>query len=163
MATATITGSLRTFGGANFNYLDPVIIFRPNGAGLGTGGNVFSGPDVRVLPDVGGAFSQDLEVTDRMLNADAHYDVLIEWREPGITGQPGGVAMHDTGWKVRVPAVGGNFGELATRSPNHSMVIISPTQPHKHFGAGTLWLQQDPTDPGNSANPANTSRLYRLQ
>ncbi len=163
MATGLITGTLRTLGGANFNYLDPVVIFRPATAGLGPGGEIFSGPDVRTIPGVGGAFTQELEVTDTMLNADAHYQVLIEWREPGVTGEAGGIAMHDPGWKLYVPVGGGEIGDLSAKPPNKGMVIVSPAEPQKHFGAGTLWLQQDPTDPNNPDNPANTSRLYRLQ
>ena len=164
MATATVTGSLRTFGGGNFNHLDPIIIFRPDSAGLGTNGQIFSGPDVRVLPDSGtSAFSQALEVTETMLNADAHYKILIEWRESSVTGDPGGIAMHDTGWKLYVPVGGGDLGDLAKKPPNRGMVIVSATMPRRHFGPGTLWLQQDPTNPDNPSNPANTGDLYRLQ
>lgn len=163
MATGLISGTLRDVGGANFNHLDPIIIFRPASAGLGPAGEIFSGPDIRVTPGIGGAFSQAMEVTDTMLNADAHYMILIEWREPGVTGEAGGVAMHDTGWKLYVPTGGGNVGDLATRPPNQGMVIISPTAPQRHFGAGTLWLQMDPADPDNPTNPANTGDLYRLQ
>ena len=164
MATAVVTGSLRTFGGANFNHLDPVVIFRPDSAGLGTSGQIFSGPDVRATPDEAtGALTKELEVTETMLNADAHYMILIEWREPGVTGEQGGTAMHDTGWKLYVPVGGGNIGELSKKPPNKGMVITSPIEPQRHFGAGTLWLQLDPTDPDNPTNPANTGDLYLLQ
>ncbi|WP_162989189.1 hypothetical protein [Glutamicibacter nicotianae] len=165
MATATITGNLRTFGGANFSHLDPVIIFRASSAHFNQD-NIFSGPDVRVSTfDSGGGFSVTLERTDTMLTAGAHYKVLIEWRNPGITGDSGpGVAQHDTGWEVEVLAGGGPIGDNARPPrPNHQMVIVSPTTPAKTFGAGALWLQQDPTDPNNPNNPANTSRLYQLQ
>lgn len=164
MATATITGALRTFGGANFNHLDPVIIFRPDAAGLGTNGNIFSGPDIRVIPDLAtGNFTQALEVTETMLSADAHYQILIEWREPSVSNDPGGIAMHDTGWKLYVPTGGGDVGDLAQKPPNKGMVIVSPVKPRAHFGNGTLWLQMDPTEPDNPDNPANTGDLYRLQ
>lgn len=164
MATAVVTGSLRTFGGGNFNHLDPVVIFRPDSAGLGTSGQIFSGPDIRVTPDEStSAFSPELEVTETMLNADAHYKILIEWREPSVTGDPGGVAMHDTGWKLYVPIGGGDLGDISQRPPNKGMVIVSPTQPRAHFGNGTMWLQMDPTDPDNPTNPANTGDLYQLQ
>lgn len=164
MATATITGNLRTFGGANFNYLDPVIIFRASSAHLGAD-NIFSGPDVRVTPQSDSSFSVTLERTDTMLTAGAHYKVIIEWRNPGITGDSGpGVAQHDTGWEIEVLAGGGPIGDNARPPhPNHQMVIVSPTAPARTFGSGALWLQQDPNDPNNPNNPANTSRLYQLQ
>lgn len=164
MATSTITGSLRTFGGANFEHLDPVLIFRANSAHLDQS-NIFSGPDVRVTEfDTGGAFTADLENTDTMLTAGAHYKVLIEWRNPGITGSTGpGVAQHDTGWEITVTGDGPIGNNAKPPRPNHQMVIVSPTQPPNHFGAGTMWLQMDPNDPNNPTNPANTGDLYQLQ
>lgn len=163
MATATITGNLRTFGGANFNHLDPVIIFRQSSAHFNQS-SIFSGPDERITPGSGGEFTATLERTDTMLTAGAHYKVIIEWRNPGITGDTGNVALHDTGWQIEVLAGGGPIGDNARPPrPNHQMVIVSPTEPPKVFGPGAMWLQQDPTDPNNPNNPANTSRLYQLQ
>lgn len=163
MATATLTGSLRTFGGANFNHLDPVIIFRPSSAHFNQG-NIFSGPDQRVTPETGGAFTATLERTDTMLTPGAHYKVIIEWRNPGITGSAGpGMAQHDTGWEVYVTG-NGDIGDMA-KPPrgNPPFVIISASNPGTHFGEGVFWLQQDPNDPDNPNNPANTSRLYQLR
>lgn len=163
MATANVTGSLRAFGGGNFNHLDPVIIFRPNGAAISGTGQIFSGPDERATPGSDSSFTQALEVTETMLNADAHYLILIEWRVPSVTGDQGGVALHDTGWKLYVPGGGGDVGDLAKKPPNQGMVITAPVKPQAHFGPGTMWLQMDPTDPNNPNNPANTGDLYRLQ
>ncbi|GAA3289250.1 hypothetical protein ACFFON_15500 [Arthrobacter citreus] len=161
MATATLTGSLRTFGGTNFNHLDPVIIFRPDSAHLNQN-NIFSGPDIRVTPAPDSTFTVDLERTDVMLDADAHYKVLIEWRNPGVTGDTGsGVAQHDTGWQVSVPnGNGGPIGDFARPPrPNFQMVIVSLTSPPKIYGLGAMWLQSDPSD---SNNPANTGILHQL-
>lgn len=163
MATATITGNLRTFGGANFNHLDPIIIFRPSSAHLNQA-NIFSGPDVPATPETGGAFSVELERTDTMLTAGAHYKVIIEWRNPGITGSTGpGVAQHDTGWEITVTGNGPIGDNARPPRPNHQMVIVSPSIPPKQFGPGAMWLQMDPTEPDNPDNPANTGNLYRLQ
>lgn len=164
MATVTLTGNLRTFGGANFNHLDPVIIFRPSGASFNQS-NIFSGPDVRVSTfDSGGGFSVELERTDTMLTAGAHYDVLIEWRNPGITGDAGaGVALHDTGWEITVTKDGPIGDNARPPRPNHQMVIVSPSTPPKQFGPGTMWLQMDPNDPNTPTNPANTGDLFQLQ
>lgn len=163
MATATVTGSLRTFGGANFNYLDPVIIFRPDSAHLNQG-SIFSGPDIRVPPAADSSFSVDLERTDTMLDAGAHYKVLIEWRNPGITGDAGaGVAQHDTGWELVVPAGGGPIGDIARApKPNFQMVIVSPVAPPRFYGLGAMWLQADPKDMNNPTNPGNTGILHKL-
>ncbi|HJX78552.1 hypothetical protein [Glutamicibacter sp.] len=164
MATATITGSLRTFGGANFNYLDPLIIFRPSSAHLGPS-SIFSGPDVRVTPESDSSFIATLERTDTMLTAGAHYKVIIEWRNPGITGSTGpGVAQHDTGWQIEVLAGGGPIGDNARPPrPNFQMVIVSPTPPSIFFGAGAQWLQADPNDMNNPLNPANTGIYHQLR
>lgn len=164
MATVSLSGNLRTFGGANFNYLDPVIIFRPSGAHFDVS-NIYSGPDIRVSTlDSAGGFTVDLERTDGMLSAGAHYKVLIEWRNPGITGDSGpGVAQHDTGWQI-FPTSSGSISDMARPPrPNHQMVIVSPTEPPNYFGPGTMWLQMDPNDPDNVNNPANTGDLYQLQ
>ncbi|MFK0082717.1 hypothetical protein [Glutamicibacter sp. NPDC090743] len=163
MATATITGNLRTFGGANFNYLDPVIIFRPSSAHLGPS-SIFSGPDIRATPAADSSFIATLERTDTMLTADAHYKVIIEWRNPGITGSTGpGTAEHDTGWEITVTKDGPIGDNARPPRPNHQMVIVAPTMPPKHFGPGTMWLQMDPEDPNTPTNPANTGDLYQLQ
>lgn len=163
MATATITGSLRTFGGANFNYLDPVIIFRPSSAHLGPSG-IYSGPDVRVTPDPDSSFTATLERTDTMLTADAHYKVIIEWRNPGITGSTGpGVAQHDTGWEIEVLKDGPIGDSARPPRPNHQMVIVSPVEPPRIYGLFSMWLQMDPNDPNNVNNPANTGDLFQLQ
>lgn len=164
MATAVLTGNLRTFGGANFNHLDPVIVFRPSGASFDQS-NIFSGPDVRVSTfDSGGGFTVELERTDGMLTAGAHYKVLIEWRNPGITGSSGpGVAQHDTGWEITVTGDGPIGDNAKPPRPNHQMVIVAPTQPPNHFGPGTMWLQMNPNDPNTPTNPANTGDLYQLQ
>lgn len=163
MATATITGNLRTFGGANFNHLDPVIIFRPSSAHLGPS-SIFSGPDVRVSTfDSGGGFTETLERTDTMLTADAHYKVLIEWRNPGITGDMGpGPVPTDTGWKIYVER-NGPIGENAhPPHPNFRMVIIDDVEPSTNLPIGQLWLQSDPDDMSNPLNPANTGILHQL-
>lgn len=164
MATATITGSLRTFAGTNFNHLDPVIIFRPDGAHLNQG-SIFSGPDIRVIPNqTDSSFIVDLERTDTMVDADAHYKVLIEWRNPGIAGDTGaGVAQHDTGWELIVPAGGGPIGDIARPPrPNFQMVIVSPVAPLPIYGLGAMWLQADPNDMNNVDNPGNTGILHQL-
>lgn len=150
MATAVITGNLRTFGGANFNWLDPVIIFRPNSAHFDTT-NIFSGDDVRVTPGDGGAFSATLERTDTMLSAGAHYTVLIEWREPSVTGDPGGIALQDTGWQVTVSAGGGTIGDNSTPpQANQLMWWIGLTPPP---GRGFLWNYLDPANPDRETGP----------
>lgn len=164
MATATITGNLRTFGGANFSHLDPVIIFRASSAHFNQD-NIFSGPDVRVSSfDSSGGFTATVERTDTMFTAGAFYKVLIEWRNPGITGDSGpGVAQHDTGWEITVTG-NGPIGDMARPPrPNHQRVIVSATEPPNHFGPGTMWLQMDPNDPDTPTNPANTGDLYQLQ
>lgn len=164
MATATLTGNLRTFGGANFNYLDPVIVFRPSSAHFNQS-MIFSGPDVRVSTfDNSGGFTVELERTDTMLTANAYYKVFIEWRNPGTTGDSGpGVAQHDTGWEIEVLGNGPIGDHARPPRPNHQMVIVSPTAPPKIFGFASLWLQMDPADPNNPANPANTGDLHQLQ
>lgn len=151
MATVTLSGSLRTFGGANFNHLDPVIIFRPSGASFNQS-NIFSGPDVRVSTfDSGGGFSVELERTDTMLTAGAHYKVLIEWRSPGITGDTGaGVALHDTGWKVTATK-NGAIGDNATPpSANQLIWWVSLTPPQNR---GFIWNYLDPTNPDRETGP----------
>ncbi|MGV2853779.1 hypothetical protein ACNPON_18495 [Glutamicibacter sp. AGC13] len=151
MATATLTGNLRTFGGANFNHLDPVIIFRPIGASFNQS-NIFSGPDVRVSTfDSGGGFTVDLERTDTMLTAGAHYKVLIEWRNPGITGSSGpGVAQHDTGWEVTVKG-SGPIGDNATPpDPNQLIWWVSLTPPPNR---GFIWNYLDPNNPDRETGP----------
>lgn len=151
MATATLTGNLRTFGGANFSHLDPVIIFRASSAHFNQS-NIFSGPDVRVSTfDSGGGFSVELERTDTMLTAGAHYKVLIEWRNPGITGDAGaGVALHDTGWEVTVTK-NGTIGDNATPpSANQLIWWVSLTPPQNR---GFIWNYLDPTNPDRETGP----------
>ena len=163
MATADITFNLRTFAGANFNYLDPVVIFRPSSAHFDQS-NIFSGPDTRVIPATDSSCIATLERTDTMLTADAHYKVFIESRNPGITGSSGpGVAQHDTGWEITVTKNGPIGDNARPPRPNHQMVIVSPTEPPNIFGRGAMWLQMDPADPNPPTNPANTGDLYQLQ
>ena len=160
MPTATVTGSLRTFNGANFNHLDPVLIFTPNKAATGANGQIFSGGEVRVTPDQAtSAFTVNLEVTESMVTEDVYYIPSIEWRDPA-----GNFMKADyPGWRLYVPSGGGQLPDLLQQPLNRSMVIKSPVNPGTRYGSGALWLQIDPDDPDNPKNPANTGDLYELR
>lgn len=156
---ATVTGTLRNFGLANINYLDPQIIFEANKPALGPTGQIFATEPIIVIPTSDSSWTANLEPTEGLLTEDVYYTVSVRWRDPANNY----MRADFPEWKLYVPSAGGVFGDLIQHPVNRSMVIMSPTNPGTGFGVGALWLQTDPADPDTPTNPGNTGDLYELR
>lgn len=157
---AEVNGTLRNFGLANINHLDPVIIFQAIKPAIGAAGQIFATDPIRVpVTASDSSWSANLEPTESLLTEDVYFTVTVEWRDPA-----GNYMRADfPDWRLYVSSAGGSFGDLVQHPVNRSMVIKSPTDPGTNFGRGALWLQIDPADPDNPANPGNTGDLYELR
>jgi hypothetical protein len=156
---ATVTGTLRNFGLANINHLDPEIIFQANRPATGGSGQIFATDPIKVTPGAGGAWTVDLEPTETLLTADVYYIVSVEWRDPANNY----MRADFPDWRLYVPTAGGVFGDLLAQPNNPHMVIVSPVDPGTDYDIKTMWLQTDPDDPDTPTNPANTGDLYELR
>lgn len=156
---ATVTGTLRNFGLANINYLNPEITFQANKPATGGAGQIFATEPIAVVPTSDSSWSVALEPTESLLTEDVFYTVTMRWRDPANNY----IRADFPEWRLYVPTAGGTFADLVQQPVNRSMVITSPTDPGTNFGAGALWLQADPADPGTPTNPGNTGDLYELR
>lgn len=150
----TVTGKLLDFRVRVVSGLRPVIIFQPNKTAVTTAGTILITDPIEVTPDGLGYWTANLANTRDLLTDDVFYTVSIRW----LGGSYELVDYPD--WKVRVPDGGGEFSELLEQPPNARMVIVSPTRPAATYGAGVMWLQSDPNNPGS---PANTGDLYEMR
>ncbi|MET3349652.1 UNVERIFIED_ORG: hypothetical protein ABID57_001324 [Arthrobacter sp. UYEF1] len=156
---AAVTGTLRNFGLANINYLDPEIIFQANRPAVGATGQIFATEPVIVTPGSDSSWTANLQDTEALLTEDVYYTVTVQWRDPANNY----VRADFPDWRLYVPAAGGVFGDLLSQPNNPHMVIVSPVDPGTNFSIKTMWLQTDPADPDTPTNPANTGDLYELR
>lgn len=156
---AAVTGTLRNFGLANINYLDPEVIFQANKPATGGSGQIFATEPIIVTPGSDSSWTANLQDTEALLTEDVYYTITVQWRDPANNY----IRADFPEWRLYVPSAGGVFGDLVQHPVNRSMVIKSPTDPGTKFGEGALWLQIDPADPDTPTNPGNTGDLYELR
>lgn len=146
-----VTGTLTDIGGGHLVGKQPQIVFELNRPNTKSGVVIPTEP-AKVTPGTDGTFSVNLSSTTDMQD-DAWYSVSMVWLDPA-----GNYVKADfPDWALQVPTSGGSFTDLFGRPPaNQRMVYVSLTAPPdpRPF---TLWLQQDPDNPGN---PASTGNLY---
>ncbi|MCT2085027.1 hypothetical protein M3D75_02755 [Microbacterium enclense] len=125
MALATVTGTLRDFGGELDTSISPRIVFRPNGAAVGGGGLLFSRPVIVDTFGGGGAWSVQLESTDALWNVtggDVWYDVTVDRLTSGADWAP----WDHPGSRLKVPPAGGVFSALVTAPTNPAQMWVGP-------------------------------------
>lgn len=147
---AVVTGTLSDFGLASLADMSPRIIFTPSGAGT-NGSQLFSSTPVVVYPDSTGAFSVTLAATDGV-TPEVWYAVSIEHLNAG-----GEFTHFDVlGYRLYVPEVGGNIGEMPGAPLRTDTVLVSLAPPPDGYIGWYLNAAGPGVDPGDPDDPASS-------
>lgn len=147
---AVITGTLMDVGGGHLIGKHPELMFELNVSTTAKSNEIYATEPARATPDADGKWTANLAPTTLMTAKDAHYKVSIRWQDSSnnIT------RMDFPDLKLTVPPAGGSIGNLMGPITNPMIVYVSLTPPPQPFPF-TLWLQQDPENPGATESTGN--------
>lgn len=149
---AVVTGTLMDVGGGHLAGRNPEITFELNSSSTAKSDEIYATEPARAVPAADGTWTANLAPTTSMTAGDAHYVVSIRWQDAA-----GNVSRMDyPNLRLIVPPSGGRIGDLLGKVSNPLIVHVGLTPPENPLPY-SLWLEQDPDDPGS---PASTGNLY---
>lgn len=144
-----VYGTLSDFGLQSLAAGSPRVVFTPSGAGT-LGRRLFSSDPVVAYPATDGSFTVDLQPTDGIV-PEVWYTVSIEHLKQG-----GQFTHYDVlGYRLFVPIIGGELGNLpeAPLSPSTVLVSLDPPPPgYKGWYLNAPGPAEDPGDPNDPAS-----------
>lgn len=137
-----ITGTLSDFGLLPLADKSPRVIFRPTGPTIKRQ-RIMSSRDMTAYPDSFGNFNIGIENT---FDAKPYVevDIIIEWLEPGATGEQGYKSI-DVLRGFKVPPQNGSIGDLIALDYDPQKVWVSASPP-TNPAISTWWLNSSTGD-----------------
>ena len=164
-----VTGNVRNLLGGLMDIRDVTIRFTLNQGNIRPAtSRMYPDMFMDITPDPAtGEFTVGLQqTTDQALDAWYRVDIIYQ-ESPSSTNANGMTMISYLDLKIRVPASGGEIGQLIDYTaggpgqggPNNRVVWVSQSPPPKPRPF-MLWLKQEPGDSPDPFDPRNTGVLY---
>ena len=145
-----VRGTLTDFGLQSLAAKDPRVIFTASSAGT-LGRRLFSSDPIIAIPAADGSFTVDLQPTDGIV-PEVWYEVSIEHLNAS-----GKFTHYDVlGYKLFVPFVGGDIGDMPDAPLSPQTVLVSLAPPPAGYVGWYLNAPGPGEDPGDPNDPASS-------